>query len=201
MAGQCCVCGRYSEVSNVICASEPRYILCDECNAYLDWLRNSTRESDLDAAVMFFQPIFDNSQIPPAVKNELLNIRSSKQTANEKIHPASIILNTGSFFDGYHVEKYIDVICEEVVFKNSFMNRLSAGLDDLGNMFTFEETEMSGSGALIARAREYVKEKFRQKAAQLGANAVLGVEFESSVGSSIIRVAIFGTAVVIEKNS
>ena len=112
-----------------------------------------------------------------------------------------MILTTGSFFDGYHVEKYIDVICEEVVFKNSFKNRISAGLDDIGNMFTFQETEMSGSSALIARAREYVKEKFRHKAAMMGANGVLGIEFESSIGADIVRVAVFGTAVVIKKNS
>ena len=33
----------------------------------------------------------------------------------------------------------------------------------------------------------------------LGANAVLGVEFESSIGSDIVRIAIFGTAVIVEK--
>lgn len=77
------------------------------------------------------------------------------------------------------------------------MNRLNAGFEDLGNAFSFKETEMSGSSGLIARARSYVKDKFRQKAAQMGANAVLGVEFESSIGADIVRVAIFGTAVVI----
>jgi uncharacterized protein YbjQ (UPF0145 family) len=212
MAGQCCACGKYvdyPEITHIICDKEPSYILCEECNAYLDWLRNSTRESDLDAALSFFQPVFDNKQIPPAVKNELINIRFSREIAKEKDQQmqaykenlSAMILTTGSLFDGYHVEKYIDVICEEVVFKNSFKNRISAGLDDIGNMFTFQETEMSGSGALIARAREYVKEKFRHKAAMMGANGVLGIEFESSIGADIVRVAVFGTAVVIKKNS
>ena len=44
-----------------------------------------------------------------------------------------------------------------------------------------------------------LKINFEKKAAQIGANAVLGVEFESSIGSDIVRVAIFGAAVIIEK--
>jgi uncharacterized protein YbjQ (UPF0145 family) len=34
----------------------------------------------------------------------------------------------------------------------------------------------------------------------MGANTALGVEFESSIGAGVVRVAIFGTAVVIERN-
>ena len=90
-------------------------------------------------------------------------------------------------------------MCEEVVFKNSFWKRLDATLEDFGNAFTFKDTELSGANKLISNAREYVVEKFKQKAAQLGANAVLGVEFESSFGSDIVRVSVSGTAVRIEK--
>ena len=78
------------------------------------------------------------------------------------------------------------------------INEISAGFEDLGNILTFKETEMSGAGELISRARAHVKEKFRHRAAAIGANAVLGVEFESSIGADIVRVAIFGTAVIIE---
>ena len=58
---------------------------------------------------------------------------------------------------------------------------------------------MSGSTELIANARAYVMEKFKTKAIALGANAILGMDFESSIGGDIVRVAIFGTAVCIEK--
>ena len=112
---------------------------------------------------------------------------------------ASLMLTTGANFDGYIVKSYIDILCEEVVFKNSFWRRLDATFEDLGNAFTFKDTELSGANKLISNAREYVVEKFTQKAAQLGANAVLGVEFESSFGSDIVRVSVSGTAVRIEK--
>lgn len=112
---------------------------------------------------------------------------------------ANLMLTTGTNFDGYIVKDYIDILCEEVVFKNSFWKRLDATFEDLGNAFTFKDTELSGANKLISNAREYVVEKFKQKAAQLGANAVLGVEFESSFGSDIVRVSVSGTAVRIEK--
>ena len=44
---------------------------------------------------------------------------------------------------GYMVKDYIDVLCEEVVFKNSFWKRLDATFEDLGNAFTFKDTELS----------------------------------------------------------
>ena len=59
--------------------------------------------------------------------------------------------------------------------------------------------EMTGTADLITRAREHVLAKFRYKAAELGANAVLGIDIETSFGSDIARVAVNGTAVVIRK--
>ena len=183
------------------------YLLCSDCNAYLEWMRTSTRPEDLDAAFRYFQPVMDNRQVPNAIKDELVRIRFWKEMQEEEKwqkqaiekNLSEMILTTGSNIEGYRVVRYIDVICEEVIFKNSFMNRLGAALDDIGNAFTFSETEFSGANELIARARNYAKEKFRSKAAMLGANAVLGVEFESSIGSDIVRIAIFGTAVIVEK--
>ena len=72
-------------------------------------------------------------------------------------------------------------------------------MEDVGNMLSFKETEMTGANELISSARKYVLDKFKMKAAKMGANAVLGVEFESSFGSDVVRVAIFGTAVTITK--
>jgi len=108
-------------------------------------------------------------------------------------------MTTTPNFEGYKIKKYIKVVSEEIIFKNSFWKRLDAGLEDLGNAFSFKQTEMSGASELIANAREYALEKFKRKAAKLGANAVVGVEFESSFGSDVVRVAIFGTAVIISE--
>jgi len=126
--------------------------------------------------------------------------RNREIKENEEKSFSELIMTTGSSFEGYKVEKYIDIVCEELIFKNSLWKRLSAGFEDLGNAFSFSEREMSGASELIENARQYVLKKFKRKAITLGANAVLGVEFESSFGSEVVRVAVFGTAVEIKKN-
>lgn len=218
MANQCCVCkgrlGRFDQ-KYVIAKDCDDYVLCDYCNDQMNKLVNAYSQEDYDKKINHFNRLLDASSTPEPIKNHFAAItrkwktRDAIKEANQrKIKIAeqeyasrlsTMLLTTGTDFQGYRVVKYIDVICEEVLFKNSFVNRLSASFEDLGNLLTFNEKELSGSGELIARARMFVKERFRQKAAQLGANAVLGVEFESSVGADIVRVAISGTAVVIAK--
>ncbi len=125
------------------------------------------------------------------------DIDRQKVEFQEKV--SNMPMTTTPNFEGYKIIKYIEVISEEIIFKNSFWKQLTAGLEDLGNAFSFKQTEMTGASDLISNAREYVLEKFKKKAARLGANAVVGVEFESSFGSDVVRVAIFGTAVIISE--
>lgn len=117
---------------------------------------------------------------------------------NQKIQ--DLILTTGTSFEGYKVEKYIDVICEEIVFKNSLWKQISAGFEDFANALSFKDKEMSGASELIANARRYIMEKFKEKAVRLDANAILGIDFESSFGSDVVRVSVFGTAVCVKKS-
>lgn len=130
-------------------------------------------------------------------KEEIEERDRQKSEFEEKV--ANLLMTTTNNFEGYKSEKYVQVVSEEIVFKNSFMKRWEAGLEDLGNAFSFKQTEMSGASELIANAREYILDKYKRKVVKLGANAVVGVDFESSFGSDIVRVAIFGTAVIISK--
>ena len=52
---------------------------------------------------------------------------------------------------------------------------------------------------LIDRAKKYVMKKFRAQAVEIGANAVLGVDFETTFGSDIVKISLNGTAVVVDK--
>ena len=134
----------------------------------------------------------------------LLTTEEKEERNRQKLEHEEKVINlpmtTTNNFEGCKIVKYIKVISEEIIFKNSVWKRLDAGLEDLGNAFSFKQTEMSGASELIANAREYALEKFKRKAVNVGANAVVGVEFESSFGSDVVRVAIFGTAVIISEN-
>ena len=217
MANQCCVCNKKLSIfdgGETIVSGLEEYKLCFDCNTYRRRLRYAVTETEYLQCEAHFENLRNNPKTPYPIKEYFNKIheawlerigKAEKVKTEKEQHEAEIKnnlnnmkLTTGSHFEGYHVVKYLDVLCEEVVFKNSFMNRLSAGFEDIGNALSFQETEMSGSGELIGRARAYVKEKFRHSAAEMGANAVLGIEFESSIGADIVRVAMFGTAVIIK---
>ncbi|MBQ2382958.1 MAG: heavy metal-binding domain-containing protein, partial [Oscillospiraceae bacterium] len=110
-----------------------------------------------------------------------------------------LLLTTGSHFEGYKVTKYLDIISCEIIFKNSFLNSLSANLDDFFTSLSFRERELSGSMEQIERAKKHVMAQFRKKAVSLGANAVLGIDFESTFGSDVVKISVNGTAVTVDK--
>lgn len=114
-----------------------------------------------------------------------------------------ILLSTTPSIDGYRVVNYIDIVAEEVLFNAGLLNKIANSISDLVDSLTLvTETELSGSADVLKRAKDYVKEKIKYDAAYLGANAVIGVDMETSFGSgssSAVRVSINGTAVVLEK--
>ena len=137
-------------------------------------------------------------------QKELEEAHKVEEEHKEKVHRAKqccsqVMLTTGPNFEGYRITKYLDIVYEDIVFKNSLANRISATFEDLVNSLSFEETEMTGTNSLIARARTVVLEKFKYAVALAGGNAAIAVDFENSIGTDIIRVAVFGTAVFIEK--
>ena len=112
----------------------------------------------------------------------------------------NLLLTTGSVFEGYRVVKYIDIISCEIIFKNAFIKSLSSDIKDVFNALSFQEKEMSGAMELIDNAKKYVMKKFRAKAVEIGANAVLGIDFETTFGSDIVKISLNGTAVVVDKS-
>lgn len=212
MAKQCCVCkcklgflDNYWEIDY----RYSNYLLCPQCQDHFKKLSTCT-EDEYENHIRIFKPLLLSGatpadirdKFPPSPKQKLEKIVIERAEAKQfKANLDSMLLTTGSHFVGYRIVKYLDIVCEEVIFKNSFMNRISAGLEDLGNSISFRETEMSGATDLISRAREYVKKKFKNTVAKLGANAALGIDFESSIGTDVVRVTMFGTAVYIEKDN
>ena len=110
-----------------------------------------------------------------------------------------MLLTTGNSFEGYEIVEYLDIISEEVVFKNSFINALGGAVSNLVDSFRLSETEMTGATEWIRAGKEYTREKFIKRATTMGANAVLGIDFESSFGADIVKTTMSGTAVVVRK--
>lgn len=110
-----------------------------------------------------------------------------------------IIVTTTQSIDGYEICDYLDIIAAETFYKVSFGKALTQKvLDAWDQMKVFSDNELRGTMGLMQEARTYVKNELVKKALDLGADAVVGIETESSLsGEGIAKATITGTAVKI----
>lgn len=186
----------------------PEYVLCDECYRMLRRLPKCTDEELYNKIDARFSSVARSATVPESIKkifrkadDDYWQFKESYSKYNEAHEAAleNLMLTTGSSFDGYKVVKYLDIISCEIVFKNSFIHSLSAGVEDFFKRLSFSEKELSGTTELIERGKQYIMRKFREKAVSICANAVLGIDFETSFGSDIVKISVNGTAVIVDK--
>jgi uncharacterized protein YbjQ (UPF0145 family) len=95
--------------------------------------------------------------------------------------------------DGYKVQKNLGIVRGIMVRSRSVIGNIGAALQTLvgGNISLYTE--------LCERAREEAFELMLQHAAQMGANAVVGVRYDATeIGQGVTEVLCYGTAVVVQ---
>jgi len=107
-----------------------------------------------------------------------------------------MILTTGHNLEGYVITEYIDVIFDELLVGIGFKKGLTSTIDNVISSFTgTEATEMIERLNTVKAALKY---RVIRKAENLGANALIGISFESSRIGELVMVSMTGTAVKIE---
>lgn len=102
-------------------------------------------------------------------------------------------VTTAFDFDGYRVTRYLGVVRGITVRSRSVVGNFAAGVQTLfgGNITIYTE--------LCENARQEAFELMIQHAAQIGANALIGVRYDANdVADGVTEVLAYGTAVVIE---
>ena len=106
------------------------------------------------------------------------------------------LLTTANNLEGYIVLKQCGVVFGETVFKNSAMDQLTAGISNMIDSIRFKATEMTGQVELIENARQFAYEKLINAAKRKGANAVIALESDNTIGDGgIMYISLYGTAV------
>ncbi len=105
-----------------------------------------------------------------------------------------MIVSTTSSLDGKPVREYLGVVTGEVIAGANIVRDLFASVTDVfgGRSGKYEE--------VLTRAREEALGEMKSKAAQMGANAVIGVDIDYEVlgkAGSMLMVSVSGTAVVV----
>lgn len=106
-----------------------------------------------------------------------------------------MIITTTPQIEGKTIKEYKGIIFGEVVSGVDFVKDFAAGLTNI-----FGGRSSSYEGELI-NARESALKELEQRAVQVGANAVVGVDIDYEVlgqGGNMLMVTASGTAVVIQ---
>ena len=105
------------------------------------------------------------------------------------------MVTTAFTLDGYRITRNLGIVRGIVVRSRSIFGTIGAGLQTIvgGNITLLSE--------LCEKTREQAFERMADHAAQLGANAVIGMRYDATeVMQSVTEVLCYGTAVVVEKN-
>jgi uncharacterized protein YbjQ (UPF0145 family) len=107
---------------------------------------------------------------------------------------SAVIVTTTPSIEGRRITSYQGIVTGEAIMGANIFKDLFAGIRDIvgGRSATYERE--------LRRARELAMAEIKQAAAELGANAVVGIDIDyETVGTnaSMLMVTISGTAVVV----
>lgn len=106
-----------------------------------------------------------------------------------------MLISTTSTIEGKKIKEYRGIVFGEVINGVNFMRDFSASITNImGGRATAYEEE-------LINTRADALNEMMQRAARIGANAIIGVkvDYETMVQGSMIAVIASGTAVVIEE--
>ena len=105
-----------------------------------------------------------------------------------------MLVTTTPFIEGHPVREYRGIVTGETIIGANFFKDIKASLTDFfgGRSGSYEKT--------LREAKDTAMNEMMQRAAEIGANAILGVDLDyETVGqnSSMLMVTCSGTAVVL----
>lgn len=141
------------------------------------------------------------------LENEFLNRRVSGKTMTvqkKQIHKqhisndvCQIVVSSGYTLDGYRIEQYIDVISMERMSGIGLKTSIRSFADIFASLTGDEMTAMTNR---INELKQQALLSLKEKAVQIGANALIGIDFETTLpGNSAILVSVSGTAIKVRK--
>jgi uncharacterized protein YbjQ (UPF0145 family) len=106
-----------------------------------------------------------------------------------------MIVTTTPGIEGKRITRYCGIVAGEAILGANIFKDLFAGIRDLvgGRSATYERE--------LQRARDIALDELRDRARELGANAIVGIDLDYEVlgqGNGMLMVSASGTAVVVE---
>ena len=225
MANYCCVCGKkIGLLDSYQSIKETNEIVCMTCDGLLLMYKDMMWKVDNSDAVKKIDEdckefIRSNPGIQAPEKLELLwnqkreerlgYLTGSPSSTTHTYSPpdpykllqSQFILATTNTLEGYHITKQLGVVYGETVFKPSAGQQFASAFGDMFRSLSFSAKEMTGQVSIIEEARKFAYTKMMTQAKQLGANAIIGIDSDNTIGENICYLSLYGTAVYAELNT
>ena len=107
-----------------------------------------------------------------------------------------MIYATTAVLEGYEIKDYLGVISGQAIMGANVFKDITAGIRDIvgGRSGSYEKE--------LSHAKRLAMEELTEKAQELGANAVLGIDLDyETIRGSMLMVSVSGTAVVAERRA
>lgn len=108
-----------------------------------------------------------------------------------------MMLTTGVDFQGYFITEYIDVIFDEMIVGIGLLRGIASKFDN--DISTYTGTEATVVTKKLNSVKETLRNRVINKAREIGANGLIGIDFESSRVGDLLMVSMTATAVKVER--
>lgn len=189
--------------------------ICIGCHKKMQLIRDASNRESVAHEIESFQAFVESMQASDSASECIHEILSSLDqmagtSYNQKIQiskgvkakeieilKSSMMLTTGYSFDGYRITKYLDVIFDEKLMGVGLFKGIASTIDAAVVSITGDEATVASKK--LNEVKLEAKRSLISKAVDLGANAIIGIDYEGFSLGGIIAVAITGTAVVVRK--
>lgn len=111
------------------------------------------------------------------------------------------LFSTTNFIEGYRIVQHCGIVFSDAVFTPNFRAMTSTRDRSMLHAMMYSSVNMKGTEELIDTARSHAQSSMRERAKQLGANAVINVTSDNSFGNDVMHISLYGTAVRIVSES
>ena len=228
MAKQCCICEKNIGILNGFTTLDNNKLACDDCYSIISdyikkiWDSETTESIDeikknAESAISVKARELKNPQILLNIVNDTVEkktkfilqkkqkeISSETETDSSEIGDIyetlrkKLLLTTAGTLEGYKVKKQLGVVFGETVFKPSAGQQFTSVFGDMFRSLSFSAKEMKGQVGIIEEARKFAYIKMMKSALDSGANAIIAIDSDNTIGESICYLSLYGTAVYVE---
>lgn len=159
--------------------------------------KNNLDDGDIDAAVEAYREYLKKQEELETKKKSAAE-RVQRKQEELKNAAGNLIMTTCPQVDGYRAVEQLGLVFGEFHFRHMFSKELMFTIDTVAGALALSDNETDEPSRMLAAARKLAMGKMAKEAVSRGANAIIGINVESTYGQDITHTMTYGTAVRLE---